>query len=366
MQRRTLLLSIPGWPALAAAAEPARAPTALRFPADFGAHPETRTEWWYITGSLQAGARLWGFQVTFFRASTGLGGAQAQAQAQASRFDASQLLFAHAALTDLEAGRLRHDQRIARSGFGIAQAQVGETAITLRDWQLARAPSPADARASRYTTKVASETAGFGFELTFDTTQPVLLQGDAGLSKKGPADADTSRYYSEPQLAVRGALTLEGQRIAVQGRAWLDHEWSDSFIPAQAVGWDWIGMNLDDGSALTAFRLRRADGSSVYAGGSFRAPAKPMQNFGPDEVRFTPVRLWASAATRARYPVQWTVATPAGTFRVNALLDNQELDSRASTGSVYWEGLSELRDARGRRVGFGYLEMTGYAGALAL
>ena len=364
MRRRTLLLSIPGWPALAAAAEPARAPTALRFPADFGAHPETRTEWWYITGSLQAGARLWGFQVTFFRASTGLGGAQAQAQA--SRFDASQLLFAHAALTDLEAGRLRHDQRIARSGFGIAQAQVGETAITLRDWQLARAPSPADARASRYTTKVASETAGFGFELTFDTTQPVLLQGDAGLSKKGPADADTSRYYSDPQLAVRGALTLEGQRIAVQGRAWLDHEWSDSFIPAQAVGWDWIGMNLDDGSALTAFRLRRADGSSVYAGGSFRAPAKPMQNFGPDEVRFTPGRLWASAATRARYPVQWAVATPAGTFRVNALLDNQELDSRASAGAVYWEGLSELLDDKGARIGRGYLEMTGYAAALRL
>ena len=364
MQRRTLLLSIPGWPALAAAAGPAQAPTALRFPADFGAHPETRTEWWYITGSLQAGARLWGFQITFFRAATGL--PVTVAQGPASRFDASQLLFAHAALTDLEAGRLRHDQRIARSGFGIAQAQVGDTAITLRDWQLTRAPSPADARASRYSAKVASETAGFGFELTFDTTQPVLLQGEAGLSKKGPADADTSRYYSEPQLAARGSLTLEGKRIEVQGRAWLDHEWSDSFIPSQAVGWDWIGMNLDDGSALTAFRLRRADGSSVYAGGSFRAPGQPMRNFGPDELRFTPGRIWASAATRARYPVQWTVITPVGSFRVNALLDNQELDSRASAGAVYWEGLSELLDAKGTRVGRGYLEMTGYAAALRL
>ncbi len=368
MQRRTLLLSIPGWPALAAAAAPATAPSALRFPADFGAHPETRTEWWYITGSLQAGARLWGFQVTFFRVATGLATATAQApsQAQPSRFDASQLLFAHAALTDLEAGRLRHDQRIARSGFGIAQAQVGDTAITLRDWQLTRAPSSADVRASRYTTKVGSDSAGFGFELLFDTTQPVLLQGDAGLSKKGPNEADTSRYYSEPQLTARGSLTLEGKQVEVQGRAWLDHEWSDSFIPPQAVGWDWIGMNLDDGSALTAFRLRRADGSSVYAGGSFRAPGQPTRNFGPGEVRFTPVRLWSSAATRARYPVQWTVATPAGSFRVNALLDNQELDSRASAGAVYWEGLSELLDDKGKRVGRGYLEMTGYAAALRL
>ena len=363
-----MLLSIPGWPTLAAAAAPATAPTALRFPADFGAHPETRTEWWYITGSLQAGARLWGFQVTFFRAATGLATAPATARspAQASRFDASQLLFAHAALTDLEAGRLRHDQRIARSGFGIAQAQVGDTAITLRDWQLTRAPSPTDVRASRYTAQVASDSAGFGFELLFDTTQPLLLQGDAGLSKKGPSEADTSRYYSEPQLAARGSLTLEGKRIEVQGRAWLDHEWSDSFIPPQAIGWDWIGMNLDDGSALTAFRLRRADGSSVYAGGSFRAPGQTTRNFGPDEVRFTPVRLWSSAATRARYPVQWNVATPAGVFRINAVLDNQELDSRASAGAVYWEGLSELLDERGQRVGRGYLEMTGYAAALRL
>ena len=123
-------------------------------------------------------------------------------------------------------------------------------------------------------------------------------------------------------------------------------------------------MNLDDGSALTAFRLRRADRSSVHAGGSFRAPGQPVRNFGPDELRFTPGRVWESAGTRARYPVQWKVETPAGVFSVNALLDNQELDSRNSSGAIYWEGLSELLDAGGRRVGRGYLEMTGYAAAL--
>jgi predicted secreted hydrolase len=48
------------------------------------------------------------------------------------------------------------------------------------------------------------------------------------------------------------------------------------------------------------------------------------------------------------------------------LLDDQELDSRTSTGSIYWEGLSDLLDAQGRRVGRGYLEMTGYAAALKL
>jgi predicted secreted hydrolase len=60
------------------------------------------------------------------------------------------------------------------------------------------------------------------------------------------------------------------------------------------------------------------------------------------------------------------VHTPAGRFSVQALLDAQELDSRSSTGTVYWEGLSELHGDAGRRIGLGYLEMTGYAGRLVL
>ena len=358
MLRRSLLLWLATAPALARAQ--GLAGSALRFPTDFGAHPQTRTEWWYLTGALSAGARLWGFQVTFFRAATGIGGASA------SRFEPAQLLFAHAALTDLEQKRLRHDQRIARSGFGIAQARVDDTALTLRDWQLSRVPRPDDAQRSRYLARVASDSAGFGFELQCDAPQPPLLQGDGGVSKKGPGADEASRYYSEPQLVVQGTLTRAGQPVAVQGRAWLDHEWSDAFIPPQAVGWDWIGMNLDDGSALTAFRLRRADGGSVYAGGSFRLAGGSVRAFGPDDVRFTPGRVWASAASRARYPVQWRIETPAGRFGVAALLDDQELDSRASTGAIYWEGLSELLDDTGRRIGRGYLEMTGYAAPLRL
>ena len=348
------------WLAAAPALAQAQARAGLTFPTDFGAHPQTRTEWWYVTGSLQSDTRLWGFQVTFFRSSTGI------EAAAGSRFGPTQLLFAHAALTDLEAKRLRHDQRIARSGFGIAAARADDTGIVLRDWQMSRTPLPVDTRLSRYRAQVASDSAGFAFDLQFDATQPVLLQGDAGVSKKGPGANETSRYYSEPQLAVSGSLKLERKSVVVTGRAWLDHEWSDTFIPPQAVGWDWIGMNLDDGSALTAFRLRRADGSAVYAGGSLRRAGEAARSFGPDEVRFTPGRIWESTASRARYPVQWAIETPAGRFMVDALLDNQELDSRGSSGAIYWEGLSDLLDGAGRRVGRGYLEMTGYAAALRL
>jgi predicted secreted hydrolase len=104
----------------------------------------------------------------------------------------------------------------------------------------------------------------------------------------------------------------------------------------------------------------------LWAGGSFRAPGAPVRAFEPGEVRFTPGRRWRSPATAADYPVQWTVETPAGRFELRALLDAQELDSRGSTGAIYWEGLSELLDAQGKRVGLGYLEMTGYASRLRM
>ena len=337
-------------------------PRPLSFPADFGAHADSRIEWWYVTGALEAGARTWGFQITFFRAATGI------AAAPDNRFAARELVFAHAAVSDVDARRLRHDQRIARSGFGIAGAAVDDTDVVLRDWRLKRTASATGA--SRYRARAASTSAAFGFDLAIDATQPVLLQGAvdgvAGVSRKGPDSAQTSRYYSEPQLAVHGTLALDGRSATVTGRAWLDHEWSDSLLGSGGVGWDWLGIDLDDGSSLMAFRIRRADGSTLWSGGSHRPTGGAVRNFADAEVVLAPGRVWVSPASRARYPVEWRVTTPIGAFALRAAFDDQELDSRASTGAIYWEGLSLLVDASGRRVGRGYLELTGYAAPLAL
>ena len=337
----------------------------LRFPRDFGSHPDLRTEWWYITGTALAGGQRWGFQVTFFRSRVD------GTQALQSAFAARQLVFAHAALTDVQGRRLYHDQRIARAGFGVAEASEADTDIRLQDWSLRRTDQRTDkGLGSRYSARVAAS--DFALDLVFDTTQPPLLQGQQGLSRKGPDVAQASYYYSQPQLRVSGSLALAGRRMAVEptaqtgdNRAWLDHEASEALMHPQAVGWDWIGMNLHDGSALTAFRLRRADGSALYTGGSFRAPGAATHVFADGEVVFTPLRWWTSPLGQTRYPVQWRVDTPSGSFEVRALLDNQELDSRGSTGAVYWEGLCALHTA-GAVVGGGYLEMTGYAQTLKL
>jgi predicted secreted hydrolase len=344
-------------PRFGAASNPSTAALALAWPRDFGAHPDARIEWWYVTGSLQAAARLFGFQITFFRAATGVA-------ASASRFSASEILFAHAAVSDLEQRRFRHDQRIARAAVGAADASTSDTRLRLRDWRLER---EGGGGLSRYRLVAASDSGGFRFELGLAATQPVLAQGAGGVSQKGPSPLQSSRYYSEPQLAVRGTLGLGGgQPVAVAGRAWLDHEWSDSLLDRNAVGWDWIGMNLDDGGALTAFRLRRADGSTLWAGGSFRAAAGALLNFAAADLSFRPGRRWSSPASKASYPVEWSIDTPAGRFEVKAMLDDQELDSRASTGTIYWEGIAQLFDASGRKIGRGYLELTGYAAPLVI
>ncbi len=350
MRRRALLGALPA--AMAWQGADVLPPAAIAFPRDHGSHPGFRTEWWYLTGRVLAGEREFGFQVTFFRTRVDA------TQAMQSKLAAKQLVFAHAAVTDVQGKQLWHDQRIAREGFDIAQAAVDDTRIRLRDWSLERVPG-GDFRA-----RVRS--VDFDLDVRFAASQPVLLQGKAGLSRKGPDAAQASHYYSQPQLAATGQLSLRGQKFTVTGKAWLDHEWSEQVLHPDAVGWDWIGMNLDDGSALTAFRLRRADGSALWDGGSFRAPRGDAYTFSPGEVIFSAQRRWTSPVSQATYPVEWIVRTPADFYTVKAVIDTQELDSRGSTGTIYWEGLSQLLDSNGRRVGHGYLEMTGYAQRLRI
>lgn len=348
-------------PAYAQTPKNARAasPKQLRFPRDLGSHPDFAIEWWYITGHLLSGnspnQRQFGFQITFFRSKVDA------TQNMQSAFSAKQLIFAHAAVTDVNGKKMHHDQRIARQGFEVAQASEKDTSIVLRDWSLRRDDQ-------KYRAIAASEK--FDFDFVLNQTQPMLLQGKQGVSRKGPDEKQVSFYYSLPQLKVTGSLRLGSQRLPVQGTAWLDHEWSQELLHPQAVGWDWIGMNLFDGSALTAFRLRDASGNALWDGGSFRHPSMDAASgpyiFSRGEVQFQAVRGWTSPSTRARYPVEWLVRTPADFYAVKAVLDNQELNSRSSSGTIYWEGLSELFDSNGNLVGRGYLEMTGYAGPLRL
>ncbi|NEX61679.1 carotenoid 1,2-hydratase [Noviherbaspirillum sp. 17J57-3] len=343
------------WPGLAPAApprfqavEPGRP---LSFPRDFGAHPDFRTEWWYVTGWLQQpDGKPLGFQVTFFRSAT------EHDAANPSRFAPRQLVIAHAALSDPALGKLLHDQKSARQGFGLAEARVGDSDVKLGPWRFVR-------QDGRYEARI--EGREFSLALNLAPTQPVLLQGEQGYSRKGPRPEQASYYYSEPQLRVSGTVSRQGKPVEVTGTAWLDHEWSTSVLDADATGWDWTGINLDDGGALMAFRIRGKDGGTVWSHATMRSRNGEIANHGPGDVAFLPQRRWRSPRTGAEYPVEFILKVGDMSWRLAPLQDDQELDSRQSTGSVYWEGaIAVERD--GRRAGAGYLELTGYVKPLKL
>ena len=324
---------------------------ALVFPRDHGAHPDYRTEWWYLTGWLDGpGVTHRGFQITFFRTATGLGADSRSA------FAPRQILFAHAALSDPAIGHLLHGERIAREGLAIAGASQADADIAIDDWRLRRLPD------GRFVAHVTGD--GFALDLAFRPIQPVLAQGDRGYSRKGPDAHSASRYYSLPHLVVTGTVLRNGRAEPVAGKAWLDREWSSSYLPPGAVGWDWTGLNFTDGGALMAFRVRRADGSTLWAGGTWRAADGQLTIFGPRDVSFEPRHRWRSPRTSALYPVDpiLRIRLPEGirTLPLHPLFPDQELDTRAAGTPVYWEGAVTTPGGRG------YLELTGYAGNLSL
>lgn len=319
----------------------------LAFPADYGAHAAHRIEWWYATGHLETPRGPMGFQVTFFRLRN------KQADDNPSRFAPRQLLFAHAALAEPAHGKLRHDQRIARAFPALAEARSGDTDVFIDDWSLRRVDG-------RYRTRIPGE--GFTLELTLTPTQALLPQGKGGYSRKGPNPSQASGYYSEPQLEVSGTVTIGGEPIAATGMAWLDHEWSSEILAESAVGWDWVGLNLDGGGALMAFRLRDAAGGTVWASATRRANGQ-LRVYAKDEVHFTPRRTWRSPRTGVTWPVEVAFSVAGENWIVTPIMDDQEMDARGSTGTLYWEGAVTATGPEGAG-GRGYLELTGYSGKL--
>jgi predicted secreted hydrolase len=345
MRKAVLFFLLAQVAAAALAFDPVVPGRALQFPRDYGAHPGHRIEWWYVTGHLDSSRGPLGFQVTFFRVRN------PDAENVPGRFSPRQILFAHAALADAPRARFLHDQRVGRLLPPLVDAREADTAVRIDDWMLER-------DGSGYRTRIAAD--GFALDLALTPTQPVLLQGDRGYSRKGPLPEQASYYYSEPHLRVEGKVRSRDETLEVRGVAWLDHEWSSEMLAADAAGWDWLGANLDDGGALTAFRIRAKDGRVLWATATYRAPGGTPVTFAREAVQFTVRRTWKSPRTGTEYPVAMDVRVGDRTYYLDPLLEDQELDARASTGTLYWEGAVRVTSRQGAG-GRGYLELTGYA-----
>jgi len=340
----------------------------LSFPTDHGAHPEYRTEWWYLTASLQSAFGPLGLQVTFFRSRTPYG------RDNPSRFAPEQLILAHAALAIPEQGKLLHDQQSFRRQDVVAQYSTADTDVAIglpnRRWTMVRSAS------DHYLININTDQ----FQFSITATPPAafalpVLQGKSGFSQKGPQIAQASYYYSRPQLRIKGQYQTNDAPVPVTGTGWLDHEWSSELLDEDAAGWDWVGLNFFDGSALMAFQMRTDSGDALYSTARYIAVNKDSLTEHNTSATFTPLRYWPSPRTAARYPVSFRLQTGELDLIIEPLFDDQELDSRASTGVIYWEGTVRVWHAgdvdqngtkSGKPIASGYLELTGYAGNLSI
>jgi predicted secreted hydrolase len=331
------------------------------FPADHGPHPSFRTEWWYVTGNLAApDGRAFGFQFTIFRSAL-----SPTAPELASEWATNQAYMGHFTLTDVSDGRFRDFERFARGAGGLAGAVTSEGDPTFRvwveDWELVGSPAGAG-----FPLRLSAAAGEVALRLRLDEGKPVVLQGDRGLSQKGPEPGNASYYYAHTRLPASGTVVVGADTLAVSGLAWMDREWSTSALSGDQVGWDWFSLQLDDGWEVMVYQLRLADGSAdPLSDGVLVDPEgrKVPLEWGED-LDLEVTDRWRSPIDGTVYPSGWRLRAPEHgvDLVIEPVLRDQELD----LAFRYWEGAVRVRGAGpggNGTSGLGYVELTGYAGA---
>ena len=314
----------------------------FRFPRDHLAHDTFRSEWWYFTFMLRdATGAEFGAQFTVFRQ------ALQPTPVSENPWQTNQVYLGHFAITDVAAGEHRAYERVARGHPALAGVREEPFQLTLDGWLL-------EALAGRPGWHLRADSAGDALDVTITPEKPIVLHGEGGLSAKGPGNA--SYYYSISRLSVTGSLRAGGVEHQVTGSAWFDREWSTSVLSGDQIGWDWFALQFADGRDLMVFQLRRRDGRrDSYDQGLWVAPDGRSRSLRSEDFSLEPVAYWHDA-DGVGWPIQWRLQTAAGSWRIRAAL----ADQRMATTLVYWEGLIDIYDMANRRVGRGYMELTGY------
>jgi predicted secreted hydrolase len=317
------------------------------FPRDHGSHPEFCTEWWYITGHLDAkDGRRFGFQITFFR--------QANRQPDGS---VRHLHLAHSALLDAATGKFIHQERLNREGWDASSSAEGLD-VRNSNWTLKQ-----DANTQRLQLG-ATVNADALMTLVLEPAKPLVIFGENGVSRKGAALSAASHYLTFPRLKVSGSLKLGAETLEVSGDAWMDHEFSSSQLDEGQVGWDWAALQFQDGTEIMVYRMRRADGSTDAASKLVTIARDGTQRaLKADAFSWKELASWQSPRSGAEYPVEVQVAFEDRSYRLRPLAKDQEQGGDI-TGLPYWEGACDVLDANGKVVGRAFLELAGYAGNL--
>lgn len=330
-------------------------PRVFVFPRDHGPHDGYRNEWWYLTGNLDTSSgRRFGYELTLFRFALSPDPPPAQGSAWAT----TSIHIGHFAITDVEGGAFHVAERQARAAAGLAGAERSPFRVWLYDWSIQLLPGSAVA-ADRW--QVSAADGANRLDLSLVPARPPVLQGDNGLSQKSAEPGNASYYYSIPRLETTGTLQVDGTRYEVSGMSWLDREWSSSALADDQAGWDWFSLQLEDGTDLMYYQLRKKDGSTdAYSAGTLMPADRSKIALAPEDVQLSVLAHWDSPAG-GQYPNEWRLVVPHASLNlhIRPVLRDQELD----TWVRYWEGAVDISGTRGNTPvnGRGYVELTGYA-----
>jgi len=318
-----------------------------QFPRDFGPHPDFKTEWWYFTGNLRAAdGHEFGYELTFFRQGI------SQNPPAGSRFIVRDLRFAHFTISDLSGGKFYFQEKTSRGAFGEAGFGSGSRLAWIDDWELQRQ--------SNGTFALRAKAEKMAITLNLESQKPLVIHGENGVSAKSSEAGHASCYFSLTRLKTSGRLVLNGHSFAVDGQSWFDKEWASNQLAADQIGWNWFCLQLDDHTELMLYQMRRRDGTPDPASsGTFVDSAGRTTHLRAADLQLTPLKKWND------YPVAWQVRIPSLQLdvKVTTPLPDQEL----ALGTInYWEGAIRIEGTRGGHPlhGVGYLELTGYRGAL--
>lgn len=330
------------------------------FPRDFGAHSAFQTEWWYYTGNLaDVTGRRFGYQFTIFRRAI----TPDTHPAEDSEFRTNQVYMAHFTLSDVAPQQFYHEQRFSRGGSAGLAFSLPDDAqpdapyhIALEDWSVRAGDAPDTYHLT------ARSVEGFAVDFTLTDVKGPILQGDNGLSPKSDTPGNASYYYSQPRLLTEGQITIGDTRFDITGTTWMDHEFSTSALGSTALGWDWFGLQFDDGRDLMIGQIRLIGAGREAAFGGLLIEADGTSRYlAAEDFTITPTGTWRSPHTDAVYPAGWRIEISGEGgfgFDITPLQPDQELYEGDPS---YWEGAVRLSNGV---TGYGYAELTGYVQAM--
>jgi predicted secreted hydrolase len=328
------------------------------FPRDHFNHPGFQTEWWYYNGNLHApDGRRFGFELTFFR--TGIRFPEQVAQQFDAAWRPDQIYIAHLALSDLDGRRFYHTERLNRAGPGLAGASLKDGRYWNGNWQVTWNGLDSDAQ------HLQGVTQDFTLQLDLRPTKPAVIQGQNGISRKGPNRSQASHYISFTRIEAKGILQLGVSTFQLVGLAWVDHEFFSESRNSNLAGWDWFAIQLDGNEELMIYRPRQKGGEpDLYSSGTYVDPQGQVHFLKWTDFSLQPGGYWQSPHSKSRYPLEWQIDVPSLDLHLQqkTALPDQELYSQRAITPSYWEGaVTYSGQLRGHPTsGVGYLEMTGY------